>query len=105
MGVENQPEWAETMKVTLNTITRMTLDIVYGFNKDTHTYPIEALAPVVQHVARCAQEHIMACDNFQDPQWQQDLEELRQLLRFFNTRWTLAGDTIQQLLRTSATDK
>ena len=69
----------------------MTIDMVYAFNKIIHTFPIEALAPTVQHVARCAQEHIMTCENFQDTQWQQDLEELRKLLRTFNTRWTLAG--------------
>ncbi|TVY41846.1 hypothetical protein LOCC1_G004833 [Lachnellula occidentalis] len=96
MAMENEPEWTETMRVTLNTITRMTIDIVYGFNKATHTYPVEALAPAVQHVARCAQEHIMACDNFQDTQWQQDLEELRQLLKSFNTRWSLAGDVYRR---------
>lgn len=92
LGIENPPEWTETMRVTLNTITRMTIDIVYSFNKATHAYPVEALAPAVQHIARCAQEHILACDNFQDTQWQQDLEELRQILKSFNTRWTLAGN-------------
>lgn len=80
------------IRVTLDTITRMIIDIVYVLNKKIGICDIAALSPKFQHIVRCAQEHIMKCDDFHNPKWRQDLEELKKLLMYYNRRWTLAGD-------------
>jgi hypothetical protein len=91
LDIENRPECARTIRVTLHTITRMVIDIAREFNKTSDGYNLEVLCPTVHHIARCAQEHIMTCDNFQDVQWQQDFAELKIFLKYFNKRWTIAG--------------
>jgi len=69
----------------------MVIDIAREFNKVKDTHGIESLCPVLNHIARCAQEHIMTCVDFEDMQWQQDLGELKALFKYFNRRWSSAG--------------
>jgi hypothetical protein len=85
------PECQATIKVTLDTITRMIIDISYSFNIECNTINIEILSPAVMHIARSAQQHILMADNFQDKKWMQDFDELRKMLTFINQRWVLAG--------------
>ncbi|TVY73163.1 hypothetical protein LSUE1_G005657 [Lachnellula suecica] len=89
LDITNRPEW---IRITLSTITRMVIDLCYSFNKYTADFlDIAVMSPTLQHIARCAREHIITCVDLQDTQWQQDLEELRKILRHYNKRWTAAG--------------
>ena len=86
-----RPECQTTNKITLDTITRMIIDISYSFNIACNEISVDILSPAVMHIVRCAQQHILMADNFQDKKWVQDFDELRKMLAFFNQRWVLAG--------------
>lgn len=90
--INNNPRYRETVKVALNTITRMMIDITYAFNLEAATFNIESLAPKIAHIVCCAQQHILTAENFNDPKWLEDLDQLRKLLSYFNRRWSLAGE-------------
>jgi hypothetical protein len=82
---------AENIKVTLDTVTRMVIDIAHAFNVEAADYNIEVLAPTIDHIVKCAQQHILMCKDFRNEQWLRDFEELRKMLRFLARRWLLAG--------------
>jgi hypothetical protein len=82
---------ADTIKVTLDTVTRMVIDIAHAFNANVADCNFEALSPTIGHVVRCAQQHILMCKDFRNEQWLRDFEGLRNMLRYFARRWLLAG--------------
>jgi hypothetical protein len=77
----------EHISATLNTLTRMVIDISYGFN--LHPINVEVLAPACRHIVRCAQQHIATSNDFNNPQWQEDLHQLKLTLGYFNRRWNI----------------
>jgi hypothetical protein len=79
----------EHISATLNTLTRMVIDISYGFN--LHPINVEVLAPACRHIVRCAQQHIATSNDFNNPQWQEDLHQLKLTLGYFNRRWDIGG--------------
>jgi hypothetical protein len=85
------PEYREVARVTLNTITRMVIDISFAFNVESKNLDLDILSPSIAHIARCAQQHIIMAGKIQNQQWLTDFEELRKMLKFFNKRWHLAG--------------
>lgn len=89
--IRRLPNSAETIKVTLDTVTRMVIDIAHAFNAEVGEYNIEVLSPTIGHIVKCAQQHILTCKDFRNEQWGRDFEELRKMLRFFSRRWLLAG--------------
>jgi hypothetical protein len=90
--VDNNPRYGETVKVALNTLTRMVIDIAYAFNMEKGSLNIEKLSPATQHIVCCAQQHILTAKDFNDRKWLEDFNQLRKLLGFFNQRWNLAGE-------------
>lgn len=90
--IDNNPRYRETVKVALNTMTRMVIDIAYAFNLEVGTFNIEILAPATAHIVCCAQQHILTAENFNDRKWLEDFDQLRKMLSYFNQRWVLAGE-------------
>jgi hypothetical protein len=90
--IDNNPRYRETVKVALNTMTRMVIDIAYAFNMEVGTFNIEILAPATQHIVCCAQQHILTAEDFNDRKWLEDFNQLRKMLSYFNQRWILAGE-------------
>jgi hypothetical protein len=89
--IDKNPRYRETVKAALNTITRMVIDIAYAFNLEIRTFNIEILAPATAHIVCCAQQHILTAEDFNDPKWLEDFDQLRKMLSYFNRRWILAG--------------
>jgi hypothetical protein len=85
------PECREVARITLDTVTRMVIDISFAFNLESKNLDLEILSPSITHITKCAQQHIMMADDFKNEQWLRDFVELREMLRFFNSRWQLAG--------------
>lgn len=85
------PDCLEIAHVTLNTITRMVIDISFAFNVESKNLDLDILSPTIAHIARSAQQHIIMGGDFQSEQWLKDFEELRKMLKFFNQRWLMAG--------------
>lgn len=90
--VDHNPRYGETVKVALNTLTRMVIDIAYAFNMEKESLNIEKLSPATQHIVCCAQQHILTAEDFNDRKWLEDFNQLRKLLGFFNQRWNVAGE-------------
>jgi hypothetical protein len=84
-----RPEGKEHVSAALNTLTRMVIDISYGFN--LHPINVEVLAPACQHIVRCAQQHIATSNDFNNPQWREDLHQLKLTLGYFSKRWSIGG--------------
>jgi hypothetical protein len=88
----------EIARVALNTVTRMVIDIAHAFNRECiPNFDIEILCPTIAHIVRSAQQHVMVEEDFRNPQWVQDFEELRKMLKYFSQRWSLAGWTVSSL--------
>ncbi|RDL35862.1 uncharacterized protein BP5553_06474 [Venustampulla echinocandica] len=92
--IDHRSDCVGAIRVTLDTITRMVIDIAHAFNKECHTFDIETFPPSVADIVQCAQEHILMCQDFGNEQWIQDFEALRKMLQYFNKRWTLAGQEL-----------
>jgi len=90
--IDNNPRYRETVKVALNTMTRMVIDIAYAFNMEVSTFNMDILAPATQHIVCCAQQHILTAEDFNDRKWLEDFNQLRKMLSYFNQRWILAGE-------------
>ncbi|KAN0105047.1 hypothetical protein V8E51_010792 [Hyaloscypha variabilis] len=90
--IDNNPRYRETVKVALNTMTRMVIDIAYAFNMEVSTLNMDILAPATQHIVCCAQQHILTAEDFNDRKWLEDFNQLRKMLGYFNQRWILAGE-------------
>jgi hypothetical protein len=85
------PDCLEIVRVTLNTLTRMVIDISFAFNIESKNLDLDILSPSIAHIVRSAQQHIIMAGNVQSDQWRKDFEELRKMLKFFNKRWLVAG--------------
>ena len=92
------PEHLEIARATLNTITRMVVDISSAFNLESKNIDLEILSPSIAHIAVCAQQHLVMAGDFQSEQWLRDFEELRKMLKFINKRWRLAGEKFIRLV-------
>ena len=90
--INNNPRYRDTVKVALNTMTRMVIDIAYAFNHEIGTFNIDILAPAMMHIVCCAQQHILTAEDFNDRKWLEDFDQLRNVLSYFNRRWVLAGE-------------
>ncbi|KAE8442215.1 hypothetical protein EG329_003744 [Mollisiaceae sp. DMI_Dod_QoI] len=98
--INNQMTYKEATELALNTLTRMVIDIAYAFNRECGNYDIELLHPALAHIVRCAQQHILTAEDFNDPQWLEDFDQLRKALGYFNRRWVLAGMELHRLNET-----
>lgn len=96
--INNNPRYRETVRVALNTITRMVIDIAYAFNLEVGSFNIDILAPATQHIVCCAQQHILTAEDFNDRKWLEDFNQLRKMLNYFNQRWVLAGELLEMHL-------
>ena len=91
----NCPQSDEIARIALNGVTRMVIDIAHAFNREcVPDFDIETLAPSMAHIVRSAQQHVLVADDFKNPQWLLDFEELRKMLKYFNRRWSLAGSSV-----------
>lgn len=90
--VNNQLHYQETTEAALNTLTRMVIDMVCAFNRECGTVDTETLHPAIAHIIRCAQQHILTSEDFNDPMWLEDFDQIRKVLAYFNRRWALAGE-------------
>lgn len=84
--------YQETTAAALNTLTRMVIDIAYAFNRECGSSDIEILHPAFMHIVRCAQQHLLTTENYNDPNWLEDFDQIRKVLVYFNRRWVLAGE-------------
>lgn len=91
-------DYRATVDGALSTLTRMVIDIAASFNRECGTFIIDILSPSCMHLVRCAQHHIVACNDFRDPKWLEDFDQLRRMLGFFNRRWVLAGESIKSYI-------
>jgi hypothetical protein len=89
--IQRRSDSARTIKVTLDTVTRMVIDIAHAFNAQAADCNVETLSPTIAHIVRCAQQHIIMCKDPRNEQWARDFDGLRQMLRFFSQRWLSAG--------------
>lgn len=89
--IRRRANYAETIKVTLDTVTRMVIDIAHAFNAHASDCNIETLSPNIAHIVRCAQQHIAMCTDYRNEQWARDFEALGQILGFYARRWLSAG--------------
>jgi hypothetical protein len=78
-------------QATLNTMTRMVVDISYACNGECGTFDLEMSCPTVTHIMYCANQHISVAVEARDEKWHRDFESLKETLRFFEQRWPLAG--------------
>jgi hypothetical protein len=76
----------------------MVIDIATAFNGESQSFNLEVLAPTVAHIVKVAEQHIQTTENFHDPKWAKDFDQLQKMLRFFNLRWILAGELTEDLL-------
>lgn len=90
-NIRRQLSGPESIKVTLDTVTRMVIDIAHAFNGEFGSCNVEVLSPAIGHIVKCAQHHIMMCKDFRNEQWIREFDELRKMLRFFTRRWLIAG--------------
>jgi hypothetical protein len=91
--IQRRSDSTQTIKITLDTVTRMVIDIAHAFNAQAAegVCNVEALSPTIAHIVRCAQQHIFMCKDPRNEQWARDFDGLRQMLRFFSQRWLSAG--------------
>ncbi|KAG9230350.1 hypothetical protein BJ875DRAFT_158443 [Amylocarpus encephaloides] len=99
--IRSRSNATESIRVTLNTVTRMVIDIAYAFNAERSDGNSEVLAPTIGHIVRCTQQHISTCNDFGNEKWRRDFEELRTMLRFFARRWLLASRELHELNKTA----
>jgi hypothetical protein len=92
-------DYKATVEGALSTLTRMVIDIAASFNRECSTFNIDILSPSCMHLVRCAQYHILSCNDFRDTKWLGDFDQLRRMLGFFNRRWVLAGECIQRYIQ------
>lgn len=85
------PECREIARVTLNTISRMVIDISVAFNVESRNLDLDILCPSISHIVRSAQQHVVMTGDVKSEEWLKDFEELRKMLKFFNKRWPIAG--------------
>jgi hypothetical protein len=98
--VNNQLHYQETTEAALNTLTRMVIDIARAFNSECGNVDTERLYPAGAHLVRCAQQHILTAEDFNDPMWLDDFDQIRKVLAYFNRRWVLAGVELHRLNET-----
>ncbi|EPE31177.1 Zn2/Cys6 DNA-binding protein [Glarea lozoyensis ATCC 20868] len=92
---------AETVKATLDTVTRMVIDIARAFNASSADCDLETLAPTIAHIVRCAQQHIATCTDPRIERWLRDFEALRRMLGFFAGRWLGAAHELRVINQTA----
>lgn len=94
--LNNQFSYQEPADAALNTLRRMMIDIAYAFNREGGNFDVELLQPTLAHILRSAHQHILTAEDYNNPIWLEDFDQIRRLLVFINRRWALAGTVLWQ---------
>ncbi|KAH6673299.1 hypothetical protein B0J14DRAFT_700321 [Halenospora varia] len=94
---------AESIRITLKTITRMVIDVAYAFNAESASLDMGRVSPYIAHVVKCANQHIMMRGHSQRDQWYRDFEELKKMLEYYSLRWIGPGQELQRLMQNLGT--
>ncbi|KAF4617954.1 hypothetical protein G7Y89_g15028 [Cudoniella acicularis] len=90
---------AETIQLTLKTITRIIIDIAHAFNANWHTFDIEHINPARAHLTKCIQHHILMRNHIEEEQWLHDFAELKKMLEYCSLRWILPGKELRRIMQ------
>lgn len=96
---------AESIRITLKTITRMVIDVAYAFNAESASLDMGRVSPYIAHVVKCANQHIMMRGHSQRDQWYRDFEELKKMLEYYSLRWIGPGTHRKTSQQKCCTDK